>query len=172
MGRILRFPWPAICTDRPHPPDKRRSTHRSDRSLSGLIIEATCVSPHAPEDGPPPFGRHGGATPPRVSACRAAAAHRVFPNAQRILAFSAPQNCIFILFKIRDSIVVSISACHAEDPGTIPGRGDFISGRSGAPETQLDGVLIKGGKKPLKAKKNPTPGTEGFFLAFKSRKPI
>ena len=26
-------------------------------------------------------------------------------------------------FKIRDSIVVSISACHAEDPGSIPGRG-------------------------------------------------
>ena len=25
--------------------------------------------------------------------------------------------------KIRDSIVVSISACHAEDPGSIPGRG-------------------------------------------------
>ena len=26
---------------------------------------------------------------------------------------------------IRDSIVVSISACHADDPGSIPGRGDF-----------------------------------------------
>ena len=26
---------------------------------------------------------------------------------------------------IRDSIVVSISACHAEDPGSIPGRGFF-----------------------------------------------
>ena len=25
--------------------------------------------------------------------------------------------------QIRDSIVVSISACHAEDPGSIPGRG-------------------------------------------------
>ena len=25
---------------------------------------------------------------------------------------------------IRDSIVVSISACHAEDPGSIPGSGD------------------------------------------------
>ena len=25
--------------------------------------------------------------------------------------------------KIRGSIVVSISACHAEDPGSIPGRG-------------------------------------------------
>ena len=26
---------------------------------------------------------------------------------------------------IRCSIVVSISACHAEDPGSIPGRGDY-----------------------------------------------
>ena len=26
------------------------------------------------------------------------------------------------LFRIRGSIVVSISACHAEDPGSIPGR--------------------------------------------------
>ena len=25
--------------------------------------------------------------------------------------------------QVRDSIVVSISACHAEDPGAIPGRG-------------------------------------------------
>ena len=29
--------------------------------------------------------------------------------------------------QIRGSIVVSISACHAEDPGSIPGRGVFIS---------------------------------------------
>ena len=28
-----------------------------------------------------------------------------------------------MIAKIRDSIVVSISACHAEDPGSIPGRG-------------------------------------------------
>ena len=28
-------------------------------------------------------------------------------------------------FHIRGSIVVSISACHAEDPGSIPGRGDY-----------------------------------------------
>ena len=27
--------------------------------------------------------------------------------------------------QLRDSIVVSISACHAEDPGSIPGRGSF-----------------------------------------------
>lgn len=26
---------------------------------------------------------------------------------------------------IRDSIVASISACHAEDPGSIPGLGDY-----------------------------------------------
>ena len=30
------------------------------------------------------------------------------------------------LSKIRDSIVVSISACHADDPGSIPGRGVFV----------------------------------------------
>ena len=29
--------------------------------------------------------------------------------------------------QIRCSIVVSISACHAEDPGSIPGRGETIS---------------------------------------------
>ena len=28
-------------------------------------------------------------------------------------------------YQIRGSIVVSISACHAEDPGSIPGRGVF-----------------------------------------------
>ena len=27
--------------------------------------------------------------------------------------------------RVRDSIVVSISACHADDPGSIPGRGAF-----------------------------------------------
>ena len=27
---------------------------------------------------------------------------------------------------IRDSIVVSISACHADDPGSIPGRGGLL----------------------------------------------
>ena len=31
------------------------------------------------------------------------------------------------LFRIRGSIVVSISACHAEDPGSIPGRGVYSS---------------------------------------------
>ena len=29
-------------------------------------------------------------------------------------------------YSIRGSIVVSISACHAEDPGSIPGRGGFL----------------------------------------------
>ena len=28
---------------------------------------------------------------------------------------------------IRDSIVVSISACHADDPGSIPGRGVVLT---------------------------------------------
>jgi hypothetical protein len=30
-----------------------------------------------------------------------------------------------LLCWLRDSIVVSISACHADDPGSIPGRGGF-----------------------------------------------
>ena len=29
----------------------------------------------------------------------------------------------FMWLSVRDSIVVSISACHADDPGSIPGRG-------------------------------------------------
>ena len=29
-------------------------------------------------------------------------------------------------WQVRDSIVVSISACHAEDPGSIPGRGILV----------------------------------------------
>ncbi len=31
------------------------------------------------------------------------------------------------LSNIRGSIVVSISACHAEDPGSIPGRGVLVT---------------------------------------------
>ena len=31
-------------------------------------------------------------------------------------------------YQFRDSIVVSISACHADDPGSIPGRGAILSG--------------------------------------------
>ena len=34
-------------------------------------------------------------------------------------------------FQIRGSIVVSISACHAEDPGSIPGRGVLLAIRPG-----------------------------------------
>ena len=34
---------------------------------------------------------------------------------------------------IRVSIVVSISACHADDPGSIPGRGSFLQLISGDP---------------------------------------
>ena len=33
-------------------------------------------------------------------------------------------NAALRLQQIRGSIVVSISACHAEDPGSIPGRGE------------------------------------------------
>jgi hypothetical protein len=32
-----------------------------------------------------------------------------------------------MIIQIRDSIVVSISACHSEDPGSIPSRGVFFS---------------------------------------------
>ena len=39
-------------------------------------------------------------------------------------------------FQIRGSIVVSISACHAEDPGSIPGRGVHCNS-SGAKPSQL-----------------------------------
>ena len=31
-----------------------------------------------------------------------------------------------VMSDFRDSIVVSISACHADDPGSIPGRGAFL----------------------------------------------
>ena len=41
-------------------------------------------------------------------------------------------------FKVRDSIVVSISACHAEDPGSIPGRGIY-TGRLLHPPPQRNG---------------------------------
>ena len=38
--------------------------------------------------------------------------------------------CVRHAFQIRDSIVVSISACHVEDPGSIPGRGKFFQAPS------------------------------------------
>ena len=45
----------------------------------------------------------------------------VFIRSARYLCFAfATLTC-----QIRDSIVVSISACHADDPGSIPGRGGF-----------------------------------------------
>ena len=31
-----------------------------------------------------------------------------------------------LVMHLRVSIVVSISACHADDPGSIPGRGTFL----------------------------------------------
>ena len=34
----------------------------------------------------------------------------------------------WLIIIISDSIVVSISACHAEDPGSIPSRGSFSAG--------------------------------------------
>ena len=34
--------------------------------------------------------------------------------------------CVCGLNKVRGSIVVSIPACHAGDPGSIPGLGDFL----------------------------------------------
>ena len=37
--------------------------------------------------------------------------------------FSRYAGCAHLHNHIRGSIVVSISACHAEDPGSIPGRG-------------------------------------------------
>ena len=42
--------------------------------------------------------------------------------------------------KIPDSIVVSISACHAEDPGSIPGRGAsfaLLAPGLGSPESRV-----------------------------------
>ena len=45
---------------------------------------------------------------------------RVFPG-----DFSLSSTMDTGISQFRDSIVVSISACHADDPGSIPGRGDF-----------------------------------------------
>ena len=36
-----------------------------------------------------------------------------------------PSSINSVAINIRVSIVVSISACHADDPGSIPGRGTF-----------------------------------------------
>ena len=62
---------------------------------------------------------------------------------------------------LRDSIVVSISACHAEDPGSIPGRGMFASSQlmgvhaeAAAPGKHRSGVVqgavVPGGLAKLK----------------------
>ena len=52
---------------------------------------------------------------PRLGVCTHGSPHR------RRLAEFQDVAC----HQIRGSIVVSISACHAEDPGSIPGRGVF-----------------------------------------------
>ena len=42
---------------------------------------------------------------------------------KHMIKFSYKQTIMENLAAFRGSIVVSISACHAEDPGSIPGRG-------------------------------------------------
>ena len=37
------------------------------------------------------------------------------------------ENLAEVIPSIRGSVVASIPACHAEDPGSIPGRGDSLS---------------------------------------------
>ena len=54
------------------------------------------------------------------------------PPSNRLIACDADTMyvvfCIPLgLWHVRGSIVVSISACHAEDPGSIPGRGVYSS---------------------------------------------
>ena len=44
-----------------------------------------------------------------------------------VLGWSAGLACRGCVCTFRGSIVVSISACHAEDPGSIPGRGVLLS---------------------------------------------
>ena len=48
----------------------------------------------------------------------------ILPTA--ILLWQSQVPGVALNVRIRDSIVVSISACHADDPGSIPGRGDFF----------------------------------------------
>ena len=49
-------------------------------------------------------------------------------SAARLVSYISDTCSIFPYFpsRFRGSIVVSISACHAEDPGSIPGRGVFL----------------------------------------------
>ena len=49
-------------------------------------------------------------------------------NIQRIRHAAQAKALLFTCCQIRGSIVVSISACHAEDPGSIPGRGVLLLG--------------------------------------------
>ena len=43
--------------------------------------------------------------------------------------------------QIRGSIVVSISARHAEDPGSIPGRGDLVQSRQATVVLRIHTIL-------------------------------
>ena len=68
-------------------------------------------------------GRRRGQKPQNVP-------HLLMQNYRRLnskfeIHFSAPMMNLRPA-KIRGSIVVSISACHAEDPSSIPGRGDYF----------------------------------------------
>ena len=49
-------------------------------------------------------------------------------GAYNVITFSeAVRQCRARSVRVRGSVVVSISACHAEDPGSIPGRGVAIA---------------------------------------------
>ena len=52
--------------------------------------------------------------------------------------------------QLRDSIVVSISACHAEAPGSIPGRGTFVP----SVNTEV-GSLVPSGLRPTRHRQKP-----------------
>ena len=56
----------------------------------------------------------------------------------------ATQNitCRFRMHQVRCSIVVSISACHAEDPGSIPGGGRFVNVGSSPTAVNLFRVIV------------------------------
>ena len=51
--------------------------------------------------------------------------------------------CVYGRWQIRCSIVVSISACHAEDPGSIPGGGAFLAA-SPTPGGRFEGSVTLG----------------------------
>ena len=62
--------------------------------------------------------------------------------------------------QIRGSIVVSISACHAEDPGSIPGRGACIWQRgtfAAAPEALQARAQLRGSMGFAPHRPNPPP---------------